>query len=99
MAKAALGARAGALPVVSRTGGGDVARALLSENPNPTEDEVRLYMAGNLCRCTGYQKIVDAILAASRGEVRLDTPNLVFTPRADEEEAEDLSLGTFRLSE
>ncbi len=76
-----------------------MARALLSENPNPTEEEVRRYMAGNLCRCTGYKKIVEAILAASRGEVRFDTPDLVFTPRADEEAAEDLSLGTFRVSE
>ncbi len=38
------------------------AMALLSENPHPTEDEVRYGMAGNLCRCTGYQAIVDAIL-------------------------------------
>ena len=76
-----------------------MARALLSENPNPTEEEVRRYMAGNLCRCTGYKKIVEAILAASRGEVRFDTPDLVFTPRAEEEEAEDLSLATFRVSE
>ena len=73
-----------------------MARALLSENPNPTEEEVRRYMAGNLCR---YKKIVEAILAASRGEVRFDTPDLVFTPRAEEEEAEDLSLATFRVSE
>ena len=76
-----------------------MARALLNENPNPTEEEVRLYMAGNLCRCTGYKKIVEAILAAGRGEVHFDTPDLVFTPRADEEAAEDLSLGTFRVSE
>ena len=75
------------------------ARALWSENPNPTAEEVRRYMAGNLCRCTGYKKIVEAILAASRGEVRFDTPDLVFTPRAEEEEAEDLSLATFRVSE
>ena len=38
----------------------------LRENPNPTEAEVRLALSGNLCRCTGYQNIVDAVLAAAR---------------------------------
>jgi aerobic carbon-monoxide dehydrogenase small subunit len=38
---------------------------LLQENPTPTEEEVRFGMAGNLCRCTGYQNIVKAILAAA----------------------------------
>ncbi|MBI4525184.1 MAG: (2Fe-2S)-binding protein [Deltaproteobacteria bacterium] len=42
-----------------------VGKALLDENPRPTEDEVRASIAGNLCRCTGYTKIVEAILAAS----------------------------------
>ena len=41
------------------------AKSLLDENPNPTEDEVRFAIAGNICRCTGYVKIVDAILAAA----------------------------------
>ncbi|MCB8837951.1 (2Fe-2S)-binding protein [Aurantimonas sp. VKM B-3413] len=41
------------------------AHRLLQENPNPTESEVRMGMAGNLCRCTGYQNIVKAILAAA----------------------------------
>ncbi|MGH9115867.1 MAG: molybdopterin-dependent oxidoreductase [Acidimicrobiales bacterium] len=41
------------------------AKALLSENPHPSEQEVRSYIRGNLCRCTGYAKIVDAIMAAS----------------------------------
>ena len=42
------------------------AEALLGENPKPTEKEIRIALAGNLCRCTGYVQIVDAILAASR---------------------------------
>ena len=43
-------------------------RALLNDNPHPNEDEIRKGISGNLCRCTGYQKIVDAVklAAASR---------------------------------
>ena len=41
------------------------AHRLLQENPNPTEAEVRFGIAGNICRCTGYQNIVKAILAAA----------------------------------
>ena len=37
-------------------------RALLAKNPNPTETEVRYWLAGNLCRCTGYDKIVRAVM-------------------------------------
>ena len=40
---------------------------LLSENPHPTEEEVRDGLEGNLCRCTGYQNIVRAVLAAANG--------------------------------
>ncbi len=42
------------------------AEALLSSNPNPTEEEVRNKMAGNLCRCTGYNAIVKAILETAK---------------------------------
>jgi carbon-monoxide dehydrogenase small subunit len=41
------------------------AKALLDENPDPTEDEVRWALSGNLCRCTGYQNIVKAVLWAA----------------------------------
>lgn len=41
-------------------------KALLDENPSPTEEEVRLGLAGNICRCTGYVKIVEAVLAAAK---------------------------------
>ena len=40
------------------------AKAILDENPDPTEDEVREALHGNLCRCTGYVKIIEAVLAA-----------------------------------
>ena len=45
------------------------ARSLLQRNPDPTEEEVRFWLAGNLCRCTGYNKIVEAVLDAA-GEMR-----------------------------
>lgn len=41
------------------------ARALLERNPDPSETEVRYWLAGNLCRCTGYHKIVEAVLDAA----------------------------------
>ncbi len=40
------------------------AKALLDENSNPTEEEVKEWLSGNLCRCTGYTKIIEAVLAA-----------------------------------
>ena len=43
----------------------NMAKALLEKNPNPTETEVRYGLAGNLCRCTGYDKIVRAVLDAA----------------------------------
>jgi carbon-monoxide dehydrogenase small subunit len=42
------------------------AKGLLDENPRPSETEVRTAISGNLCRCTGYVKIVDAIMSASK---------------------------------
>ena len=42
-----------------------ITKALLDENPNPTEEEVKDFIKGNLCRCTGYVKIVKAVLKAA----------------------------------
>ena len=41
--------------------------ALLQENPNPTEEEARFWLAGNLCRCTGYDKIIESVLTVAKG--------------------------------
>jgi putative selenate reductase molybdopterin-binding subunit len=68
------------------------AKAFLEENPKPTEDEVRQAIRGNLCRCTGYVKIVDAIMAASgQPKVREYRPSQYEVvgqslPRADAQE-------------
>ena len=46
-------------------------KALRDKNPNPTEEEARYWLAGNLCRCTGYDKIIEAVMDAAaemRGE-------------------------------
>jgi carbon-monoxide dehydrogenase small subunit len=48
------------------------AKALLDMNPDPTEEEVREALSGNLCRCTGYVKIVEAVFAASKTMKRRD---------------------------
>jgi len=41
-------------------------KALLDRNPDPTEAEIRTWLSGNLCRCTGYDKIVRAVKAAAK---------------------------------
>ena len=46
-------------------------KALLDKNPQPTELDVRDALVGNLCRCTGYKKIFDSVLAASRNESKI----------------------------
>lgn len=48
------------------------AAAFLNENPRPTEEEVREALIGNLCRCTGYVRIVRAVMAASGNHIRED---------------------------
>ena len=45
------------------------AKVLLDKNPHPTEEEIKIGISGNLCRCTGYTKIVEAIKAVATGEV------------------------------
>lgn len=46
------------------------AKALLDVNPHPTEEEIRRGLSGNLCRCTGYQKIIKAVQTAAGGTVQ-----------------------------
>jgi aerobic carbon-monoxide dehydrogenase small subunit len=58
------------------------AKALLDENPDPTEDEVRWALSGNLCRCTGYQNIVKSVLWAAE-KLRAEAP--AADPAADTE--------------
>jgi carbon-monoxide dehydrogenase small subunit len=60
------------------------AKALLDQNPDPTEQEVRRWLAGNLCRCTGYDKIVRAVLKAA-AVMRTADANPVITTRGAEE--------------
>ena len=71
------------------------AKALLDHQPDPTEQEVRFWLAGNLCRCTGYDKIVRAVLdAASRLRQTAGTPaSMSDTPRDAPEPAHDSRIG------
>lgn len=42
------------------------AKAFLEKNPNPTRDQIKVAMSGNICRCTGYKKIIDAVASAAK---------------------------------
>jgi aerobic carbon-monoxide dehydrogenase small subunit len=67
------------------------AKALLDENPNPSQDEVKEWMSGNLCRCTGYYKIFEAVMAVV--ENKLDA-NFAFRKR--EQTAKIQSLDVYK---
>ena len=67
------------------------AKALLDANPNPSEDEIKEWMAGNLCRCTGYYKIMESILAVMHGKVTAAQPG-----RKPVHEAKIQSLGVYK---
>ncbi len=67
------------------------AKALLDENPNPSEDEVREWMSGNLCRCTGYYKILESVMAVVNNKI---SPDFQFRKR--EQEAKIQSLDVYK---
>src|ERR1051326_2041332 len=67
------------------------AKALLDTNPNPSEDEVKEWMSGNLCRCTGYYKILESVMAVVNNKL---TPNFQF--RKKQQEAKIQSLDVYK---
>lgn len=64
-----------------------MAKTLLDRNPHPTEEELRMGLAGNLCRCTGYQKIIEALQAVIEGRP-LTVSTKVVAPLPPEPEGE-----------
>jgi len=75
------------------------AAQLLAENPSPTDAEIRHALEGNICRCTGYQQIVNAVQHAARlaREARGSTPDPVSEPRPAQRAAGERSTGTGRV--
>jgi aerobic carbon-monoxide dehydrogenase small subunit len=67
------------------------AKSLLDENPTPTEDEVKEWMSGNLCRCTGYYKILEAVMAVVNNKI---DPDFAFRQR--EQTAKIQSLDVYK---
>jgi carbon-monoxide dehydrogenase small subunit len=67
------------------------AKALLDENPRPTEEEVKEWMSGNLCRCTGYYKILESVMAVVNNQLRPD-----FQFRKREQQAKIQSLDVYK---
>jgi carbon-monoxide dehydrogenase small subunit len=67
------------------------AKALLDENPHPSEEEVKEWMSGNLCRCTGYYKILESVMAVVNNKL---TPDFQFRKR--EQQAKIQSLDVYK---
>jgi aerobic carbon-monoxide dehydrogenase small subunit len=67
------------------------AKALLDENPKPSEEEVKEWMSGNLCRCTGYYKILESVMAVVNNKI---SPDFQFRKR--EQEAKIQSLDVYK---
>jgi len=67
------------------------AKALLDENPQPSEEEVKEWMSGNLCRCTGYYKILESVMAVVNNKI---SPQFQFRKR--EQEAKIQSLDVYK---
>jgi carbon-monoxide dehydrogenase small subunit len=67
------------------------AKSLLDENPQPTEEQVKEWMSGNLCRCTGYYKIFESVMAVVNNKVTADHP-----AAKPAHEAKIQSLGVYR---
>jgi carbon-monoxide dehydrogenase small subunit len=67
------------------------AKALLDENPRPSEEEVKEWMSGNLCRCTGYYKILESVMAVVNKRI---TPDFQF--RKTEQQARIQSLDVYK---
>lgn len=65
------------------------AKALLDENPKPTEDEVKEWMSGNLCRCTGYYKILESVMAVVNDKI---SPDFQFRKREQQAKIESLDV-------
>ncbi len=61
------------------------AKNLLDENPDPSESEIQHWLTGNLCRCTGYRKIIEAIRAVAEGRTEPEAPISVPTVKAYED--------------
>jgi carbon-monoxide dehydrogenase small subunit len=65
------------------------AKALLDENPKPSEEEVKEWMSGNLCRCTGYYKILESVMAVVNNKL---TPDFQFRKRDQEAKIQSLDV-------
>ena len=67
------------------------AKALLDQNPNPTEEEVKEWMSGNLCRCSGYYKILESVMAVVHNKISAD-----FQVKRERQAAKIQSVGVYK---